>query len=257
MAEEAAPEVEVTEPQSEPQPEKVATVPHAALHEQRMANKQLQEELRAAREAQSRMEGTFQKLLAGLNEKPAPKFDEDPLGHMQARNETLEKELKSVGEKLESLTKQSSQSAFLSQITQTVASSEAEFRATHPDYDLALNYLKEVTRSDLVDQGFDSQSFEQTIHQGKIGLANAAIQQGKNPAAVIYDRAKRYGYKPSSPDDKISTLAKSAGLSKTVEGGSSPGLTLRDLSQLPDDQIDALVADDKKFQALIRGQLIK
>lgn len=247
----------VEQPVVEKEPEKQAVVPHAALHEQRLANKQLQEELRSAREAQQRMEGTFQKLLSGLNEKPAPKFDEDPLGHMQARNDTLEKELRSVGEKLENLNKQSSQNAFLSQITDTVSSSEAEFRATHPDYDSALKYLKDVTRSDLVDQGIDAATIEHTINQGKIGLANAALQQGKNPAAVIYDRAKRYGYKPQAPQDKLSSLAKSADLSKTVEGGTSAGLTLRDLSQLPDDQIDALVADDKKFQALIRGQLIK
>ncbi len=253
-------EVMVDEPEKqEPvkqEPEKQTVVPHAALHEQRMANKQLQEELRAAREAQTRMEGTFQKLLSGLNEKPAPRFEEDPLGHMQARNDTLEKELKGVREELGNLSKQSSQNSFLSQISQAVSSSEAEYRATHPDYDQALNYLKEVTRNDLLDQGADPQTIEQTINQGKIGLANAALQQGKNPAAVIYDRAKRYGYKAQTPD-KLSTIAEGSGLAKTVTGGTSSGLTLRDLSQLPDDQIEALVADDKKFQALIRGQMVK
>lgn len=237
--------------------EKQATVPHAALHEQRLANKALQEELRSAREAQQRMEGTFQKLLSGLNDKPAPKFEEDPLGHMQARNEKLEKEISGVTEQLQQLNKQSSQTQFMSQVSETISGSEAEYRATHPDYDLALKHLKDVTRQDLLDQGVDPATIEQTINAGKIGLANAALQQGKNPAAVIYDRAKRYGYTPKAPQDKLSTLARGADLGKTVEGGSAAGLTLRDLAQMPDDQIDALVADDKKFQALIRGQMVK
>ncbi len=254
MNEEEKPEEAV---EQKPEVEKQATVPHAALHEARMQNKQLQEELKATREAQQRMEGTFQKLLGSLNEKPIPKYDEDPLGHMAARNETLEKELKSVSEKLDGMTKQSSQTAFMQQMNDQVGSAEAEFRSAHPDYDQALKYLKDVTRSDLSDQGYDAAAIEQTLQAGKLGLAHAALQQGKNPAQVIYERAKRYGFRGQASEDKIATLAKGQALSKTVEGGQAAGLSLRDLSQLPDDQIDAIVADEKKFQALIRGQMVR
>lgn len=234
-------------------------VPHAALHEARMQNKAMTEELRLARESQARMEGTFQKLLGSLNEKPIPKYEEDPLGNMAARNETLEKELKSVSEKLDGFTRQSSQTAFMGQMNEQIAGAEAEFRTQHADYDAALKYLKDVTRSDLSDQGMDGAQIEQTLQAGKLGLAHAAIQQGKNPAQIIYERAKRYGFKGSAgtSEDKIATLAKGQQMSKSVEGGSAAGLSLRDLSQLPDDQIDAIVSDEKKFQQLIRGGMVR
>lgn len=239
------------------EPEKQATVPHAALHEARMQNKAMQEEVRAARESQVRMERTFQKLLGSLNEKPIPKYDEDPLGHIASRNDTLEKELKSVSEKLDGMTKQSTQTAFMAQMTDQISGSEAEFRTQHPDYDAALKYLKDVTRSDLADQGMDGDQIEQTLQAGKLGLAHAAVQQGKNPAQVIYERAKRYGFKASKTEDKIETLVKGQEMNKTVEGGQAAGLSLRDLAQLPEDQLDAIVADEAKFKALIQGRMVR
>jgi len=233
-------------------------VPHQALHEERLRSKQLQQELSSLREQSTRMETTFQKLLSNLNEKPAPKFEEDPLGHMQSRNETLEKGLKNVSEKLTDMGNQSAQAAFVQQISDKVSSAEAEFRALRPDYDHALKYLKDVTRADLADQGLDHEAIEQTIHAGKIGLAHAASKQGKNPAEIIYERAKRYGYKAPQPqEDKIATLAKGQELSKTVQGGSSSGFGLKDLAQIPEDEIDAICADPKRFQDLIQGKMLR
>jgi hypothetical protein len=251
-------EVEVKTDEVKQEPEKKPDmVPHQALHEQRAINKQLQEELRASKEQSGRMETTFQKLLGSLNEKPVPKYEDDPLGHMAARNETLEKELKQVSEKIEGFTKQTSQNAFVHQITDTLSTSEAEFRAVHPDYDQAVKHLKDVTRHDLADQGMPASEIEQTLSAGKMGLAHAAIQQGKNPAEALYERAKRYGYKAQTPENKIESLVKGQQLSKTVDGGSAAGLTLRDLAQIPEDQIDALISDEKKWNALIRGEMIR
>ena len=254
--EEVIEEKEAVKPEEKPA-EKQTMVPHQALHEQRMMNKQLQEELRASRESQQRMDTTFQKLLGSLNDKPIPKYDEDPLGHFAARNETLEKELKQVNEKIEGFTKQSTQTQFVQQVNEQINSAEAEFRTSQPDYDAALKYLKDVTRSDLADQGMSGTEVEQALQQGKLGLAHAALQQGKNPAQIIYERAKRYGYRGQSSDDKITTLAKGQSMSKTVQGGSAAGLSLRDLAQLPDDQIDEIISDEKKFQALIRGGIVR
>src|SRR6267142_2773545 len=219
--------------------EKQTMVPHQALHEQRLLNKQLQQELAAAREQSGRMEQTFQKLLSNLNEKPAPKYEEDPLGHMAARNETLEKEIKQLGEKIEGQTKQSSQFAFTQQISSDLSASESEFRSVHQDYDQAVKYLKDVTRSDLADQGVSGPEVEQTLNAGKLGLAHAAMKSGKNPAEALYERAKRYGFKTQVTEDKLKTLVKGQQLGKTVDGGGgAAGLTLRDLAQLPEDQID-------------------
>jgi hypothetical protein len=258
----------ITVPEAEPQDAgegsaghtKVESVPFGALHEQRTINRQLREELAKSREAQERMENTFQRLLVTFNEKPMPKYEEDPLGHTLARNETLERELKSVNEKLDGFGRQSQQAAFLTQVTSALAGSEAEFRSQHPDYDSAVKYLKDVTRADLQDQGLSAAQIEDYVNQGKLALAHAALQQGKNPSEVIYERARRYGFKAAAQqnaDDKIASVAKGQQMGKTVQGGSAAGITLRDLTQLPEDQLDAIVADEAKFQALIRGQMVR
>lgn len=237
--------------------EKVTMVPHQALHEQRLMNKQLQQQLKDQQETASRMESTFQKLLSNLNEKPAPKMEDDPLGHIAARNDVLEKEIRQLGEKLDGQAKHASQTQIISQLTAELSASEAEFRATKPDYDAAVKYLKDVTRSDLADQGVSGPEVEQTLNAGKLGLARSALAVGKDPAQALYERALRYGFKSKASGDKLETLAKGQGMAKTVDGGGGGGMTLKDLAQLPDDQIDELCRDEKKFQALIRGQTIR
>lgn len=247
-----------TDQPAEPKAEQISTVPIHALTEQRAMNRELKEELKAAKEAQQRMEDTFQKLLSNLNEKPAPKYEDDPLGHVANRSEVLERELKSVREELQTINKQAGQNQFLQQVSEASASAEAEFRLAHPDYDAALKYLKEVTRSDLADQGMTAAEIERTVNAGKVGLAHAALQQGKNPAQVIYERAKRYGFKAAAAaGDEIKRLANAGEMAKTVDGGQGAGLTLAGLSQLPDDQVNEIIKDDKKWNALIRGGMVR
>lgn len=252
QAAEAAPEK--PEAPSKPPP---GFVPQGALHEQRAMNKELKAQLAAMSDNQRRMEETFQKMLGAINEKPAPTYDEDPLGHMNARNATLEKEVKQLSSTVQQFTKETSQRQAVSQINDSLVESEAEFRQAHPDYDAAVKHLKDITRSDLGDQGLSGAEIEQTIAQGKLALANAALQQGKNPAEVLYERAKRYGYRSQGGKDTVATIAAGQKLGKTVEGGTASGMTLRDLAQLSDDQIDSIIGDEKKFQALIRGQSVR
>src|SRR5574341_1115512 len=180
---------------AEPEKPRQDFVPHQALHEQREITKQLRAQLAEANARTERMEGTFQKLLSGLNEKPVPAFDQDPLGHFQAREAELERQLTGVNEKLEKLGKDEQTQAQIHRLTTATVAAEAEFRAAHPDYDAAVKHLKDISRQDLRDQGYGPAEVEDMLNQGKLAIAHGALSQGKDPAEALYERAKRYGFK--------------------------------------------------------------
>ncbi len=234
-------------------------VPHEALHEQRETNKRLMAELSAMREKTERMEGTFQKLLSTANEKPAPTFEEDPLGHFQAKNRALEEQLHGVSGKLETYEKELAQQAEMQKLASAIQAAEHEFRAKNQDYDSAVKYLKDVRRADLADIGVPAAQIEAILQNEIISFGQTALAQGKSPAQTAYQMAKRYGFKGAEKgaEKKIATISQGLEASKTVQGGGANPISLQDLSQLPDDQLDAILKDDAKWQALMRGGTIK
>ncbi len=247
-----------TQPAPAPAPE---TVPLPVLIEQRDINKQLKAELQASRERAERMDQTFQKLLTQLNEKqqqesPAPAFEQDPLGHFQHENQKLSKQISEISSKLEEANKGGAEQQQVRVLAAAIQESEADIRATTPDYDQAVKHLKDVRRQDLKDLGYQPHEIRAILDQEALGLADRAIKAGKTPAEAAYAMAKRYGYKPQQQDETIATIAKGMDMSKTVSGGRGGGISLGDLARLPDDQAEAIFKDEKKFQALIRGEMI-
>jgi len=241
-----------------PPPPRQDVVPHAALHEQRELNKSLKVELTQTREKMERMEGTFQRFLATANEKPAPKFDEDPLGHFQAENAALKDQLEKINSQLSGFQKNNEQASHIQALAGAIVESEQEFRQTNADYDAAVAHVKQTRREELKDLGYSGAEIKAILDQEILALGDRALKAGKSPAEVAYQMAKRYGFKGEKVEDnKIATLAKGMEMSKTVQGGRGGGISLEDLAKLPDDQVDAIMKDEKKFQALIRGQMIQ
>ena len=235
-------------------------VPHEALHEARESNKRIAAELGEVRARSERMEQTFQKLISSLNEKPAPDPTKDPLGHIQHRNEALESELKGIGTKLDQLQRQTSEQDRYQQIAQGIASDEQAFRSAAPDYDQAVQFLKDSRREDLRDLGVPAHQIDAILGQEVMQFAAAAAQQGKSAAKTAYDMAKRRGFKAgakATPQQTIETIAKGQEAAKTVDGSSTQSLRLQDLANLPDAQIDAIIQDPAKWKALVRGQTIQ
>lgn len=232
-------------------------VPHEALHEQRETNKRIAEELRQTKERSERMEQTFQKLLSSLNEKPPPDPTKDPLGHFEHQNQALSKQLGELTEKLGKVDTERQKNERVQHLVDSISSTEEEFRSQTPDYDAAVKFLKAERREELKEIGIPASQVEKTLNMEIMSLAEIALSQGKSPAAAAYNMAKRRGYKPAAATPKLETIAKGMEASKTIDsGGGSAALTLKDLAQLPDDQLDAILQDDAKWKALVRGKSV-
>jgi len=234
-------------------------VPHEALHEQREITKRQAQELSQYKERTEKMETTFQKLLSSLNEKPAPEFDKDPLGHFQYRNEQLEQRLGDVTGKLEKFENQAQSQAQLNQVFNAITASEQEFRIQTKDYDDAVKFLKDARKDELKELGLTAVETEHALNAEVMALAQGALARGKNPALVAYKMAEKRGYK-TTKENPIETIAKGMEVSKTVQGkGESKPLKLSDLSQLPEDKQNAFIKGltDKQWKALISGQTIQ
>lgn len=240
------------------------TVPLAALHEARQIQKELREALKqrdeaikATQQKAEKMEQTFQTFLQKQNEVPPPKYEEDPLGTLKWQNEQLEKRLNEMSQGVNQTAQQFQQQQAIQQFSQTVVSQEENFRKAATDYDAAVAHLKQVRISDFQDMGYDLQTATQLLQNEIMNFAQAAMQQGKNPAEVAYSMAKRYGYnaQEKTTEKQIAMLEKGEAASKSLAGGRAEApLTLEALAQLDEDQLDQLVKDDKAWKKMLGGR---
>jgi hypothetical protein len=235
-------------------------VPLAALHEARQIQKELreqakkaQDEARFAREKAEKMELTFQSFLAERTKEAAPKYEEDPLGALKYENDQLKKQVEEVNTGVKKTQDEWQRTQQYQSFAQHVQSQEAEFKKQAQDYDHAIAYLKDVRLQDYADLGYSQEDATSALQNEILGLAQAAVQKGKNAADVAYKMAQRYGYKAKTSDTKLETLAKGQEASKALAGGKADvALSLDALSQLDDEQLDALIKDDKAWKKLGR-----
>lgn len=245
-----------------PAPAAESTVPLAALHEERNQRKALQKELADYRQKMERMEQTFQQVLDKANAQPVPKYEEDPLGYLQHTQQEVSKTLKNVDEKVSKFEQQTVEQQNMQQLAMKITSAEAEFRGKAADYDAAVKYLKEVRKQDMLDLGVPAEHVDQLLTREIISFSQAALSNGKNPAESAYNMAKRYGYRPTAAQatqqqSNLQAIAAGMEASKTVQGGSSGGVRLQDLAQMDEASLDAIIKDDKKWTALVRGRTIQ
>jgi hypothetical protein len=235
-------------------------VPLAALHEARQIQKELreqakkaQDEARFAREKAEKMEQTFQSFLAERTKEAAPKYEEDPLGALKYENDQLKKQVEEVNTGVKKTQDEWQRTQQYQSFAQHVQSQEASYKQQAQDYDQAIAYLKDVRLQDYADLGYTQEDATAALQNEILGLAQAAVQKGKNAADVAYKMAQRYGYKAKTSDSKLETLAKGQEASKSLAGGKADvALTLDALSQLDDEQLNALIKDDAAWRKLGR-----
>ncbi len=188
------------------------TVPHAALHEERTRRQETERLLADERKARQTLEERTNLILQrfAAPQQPAtqaqpstpeiPPFDQDPAGHILGQ---VRQQGAILGELVQAVTGQSRQNeaaAGMQQLTTRAAAMERDFAATNPDYDKASAHLFEMRRQELVAAGWTDPAEIQTMMANEAtGLAARALQQGRNPAAVVYELAKLRGYAVAPP----------------------------------------------------------
>lgn len=161
-----------------------------ALKEARQRQRELEEQLEKARATTQPDTDELLELIGALRDD-----DEDPIEDIAGLKKAL-KLFKSRQEaEREQERTQTQQQTAMQRFRTSVAEAEAEFREDAPDYDDAQAYFKESLKAELTDLGLEGDELSAEFHRQVMSVAQQALQRGKNPAQVVYEIAKRRGYK--------------------------------------------------------------
>lgn len=245
-------ETEVVSPPEIVEPEQPKMVPQGALTEERARRKAAEESKRQMEMNQARLDERLKAINERINPPPAareiPDPEKDALGAVKATAEEV-RELKRYQEQHHAQLKQQE---FAQQVMRQAAVKEMEFMKETPDYNDAGNFLKQSRLNELMALGQDSFSATQSIVQESLALAASALQQGKNPAEMVYSLAKSRGYAKSTtaqPDSDTAKLARiaegqkaNASLGNLPSTPSKPPLDAKSLLAMPDDEFEAFIS---------------
>ena len=258
-------------------------VRHEALHEAREQNRELRERLDRENERIRQFESLRAELdqlrhqrsqadtvaLADAQAKAQKaaeeRYQEDPVGYLRDQNAMLVHELTEVRNQQQNflLTQQQSvqEAAQMRALTHHVNQLETAFRQQVPEYDDAFRFVQERRLNDFAAIGItDPQEQQRNLYQEILGLSGKAIQEGRNPAEVLYALAKNWGFSapapPAASGEQESGVAanKSNGKLDRIQRGmkvatslsdsggapSEKGLNLADIERMSDDDFDKL-----------------
>lgn len=165
---------------------------------------------------------------------PSVRYEDDPaeflrqkISHQDALIEWQERQMSQVGQQTQQNIAQQQQAVQMQQFARVVTSAETQFRAEQPDYDSAVDFIRDVRMKDA--QAFAEASgvdwnpqlqaeISQSLVQEFAQIASTALQRGRNPAAALYQIAKSRGYTApgASAESKLAQIERGMKASKTV-----------------------------------------
>lgn len=175
--------------------------------------------------------------------------DEDPIGDINSVKALAKQLIREREEEARQAAESANQRRYISALNEAMNESEADFRADNPDYDEAVKHFREAMLDDLSDQ-YGGQQLQAKFAEALYEMVGNAIKAGKDPAEVVYRRAKRYGFKSSAVDEaskKLQTLAKASRAGVTPNGVGKGNLSASSVANLKG-------ADFDKAFAALRAQ---
>lgn len=227
----------------------------AALKEERELRKQIQQELAEQREAAKKMSEAVEKLVLGKpqsDEVQIPSYDEDPLGHLNAKLEMANKRIEQLSNFEKQSTENATQSARQQRLMADYQSNAMAFAKDNPDFGQAYQYLVTEMHKDFMAQGYSDQEARDAVVRNEMQLAESQMSRRENPAKVIYELAKRRGYQQQpqkAPQnnlqenkEKVDRVERGIKASRSLNGkGESPRNhvpTLEELNEMSDKEFD-------------------
>jgi hypothetical protein len=110
-------------------------------------------------------------------------FDDDPLNNLNER-----------------LTRQEQQEQF-NQFAQTVSAQVNAFKQVAPDYDEALEHVRNTRAEELRAMGPPEVDIPKVIDAESVYLAQTSMQAGKNPGMAVYAMALKRGFQGEYADN--------------------------------------------------------
>lgn len=248
-------DAEAAEPQPEPEnPEPVAP------EEPKVATPDVYFKLREAAREREKLEKELAELKT-VSKAAIPSPDEDIEGHLKGEleqvKETLNNVLGVVGQDL--LAKKEEQE--LESAFSILGQYEKNLAAEKPDYEQARNHLAKIYAEEykLNNPKITDKQLIQSVAKEIIKVADFAAENGKDPAAFIYDRASLYGYRPEVKQEvkpeprKTPDLSKvaankerSAGMAAGAGSGATNTLTWEVLERMSTEERAKLTESDWK-----------
>lgn len=187
-------------------------------------------------------------LIANLRED-----DEDPIGDLSSVKAIAKAMLERDRREAEEQSRAQQQQQHFAKLSRDMAEAEEDFRAEHPDYDDAMKHFKTSLLGELEDEGFSGQELKREFESKLITLVDRALSNGRDPAQIVYNRAKKYGFASSEVDaatKKLQAIGRSNGASKApTSSGAKAELTIEAVNKLSG------AAFDKAVEALRRQQM--
>ncbi len=181
-------------------------------------------------------------------------IEDDPVGHLEQKNKLTEDRIEQLGEEMKIANQQQQQSAIQSQVTNL----EQQFAAQTDDYYDSVAHLQQTRVEHYKIMGADEAQALAAVNNELISVAKTAIQNGKNPAEVVYQLSKSTGFAKQGErqgDASLKALAKAQDSSGTL--ANIPGQTGSDnenvisANNLSDkDFDDKFLGNDADFKAL-------
>lgn len=205
----AAPEPETTEttdpddvPVAETPPEKRRMVDYGALHEERERRKAADKEKAELARQLATLTGRFSTIeelakAASAQNQPKPQVPDvntDPIAHFQAQIAERDRQLSEMQQWRQQQEQQAQQAQVVNQIRSVASQQEAEFAKETPDYQEAASHVQQMRLAQL--RALRIPNPEQAVAQEALQLAYNALNQGVNPAQMVYDYAKAIGWAP-------------------------------------------------------------
>lgn len=243
--------------QPQPQDKGQRNVPLGALQEERRARQAAQEQVRqmqAQMAAQQQQMAQFQQWQVqqqqAQQQVEIPAFIDDPEGHVKALTAQFEQRLNDMqgqqqhAQHLEQAAAQVQRDAV--QVAPFISEVEPRFKASHPDYDAAREFVQADVRNQLAAQypGATAEQIQGIENVATVGFLRHCQMHGIDPCAHVYQRAQALGFKSQhrSPQGQIKQAPTS--LSNLPGGGRAPdeqgAITASRISQMSNAEFDEM-----------------
>ena len=198
-------------------------------------------------------------VQGGEKEDDSTSLDDDPVQNLHGRLGKLETLATNFGQQQQMNTQ-------LQAANNQIQAAEAQFAATTPDYGAAVLHVQNIFVKDLQMRGVDPMTAVTQVRQEMGMAALQVLVSGQDPAAILYERAKAFGYQTANGEEPVdtpeaqvrapaeqgTTLEEQAAKLETIKHGqeanrslsdgggrsSSQPETLEDLADLSDAEID-------------------
>lgn len=131
-----------------------------------------------------------------------PDYEDDPQGYIQWHLRKQREYNQHIEQNLTQRQQQEQQQATLAQIQEQAAASQRAFSQEHPDFNNALEHTRQMNRRVLSRYGYQGAQLEQAIAQSELATIASALQNGVDPATMIYQIAQDMGYAQNDQQGK-------------------------------------------------------